>query len=139
MENKKLEELRILRSFREQYGDFPKGVLNASESPDFILSQGPGKKIGLELTRLQRKAASEDPFSFDHIAECLKSKEEKLTLYRRKKLQEYWLILAVHNSSGNPRYNFHNKLRVWKFKSGYNRIFIFNVASGDIFSLNKSG
>jgi hypothetical protein len=138
MEDKKTEELMILKSFRECYIDFPKGMLNASESPDFILSLGPRKKIGLELTRLQRSHSGADPFSFENISECLKSKEEKLVLYRRKKLQEYWLILAVHDHSDNPRYNLHNKFMVWRFDTGYNRIFIFNVTNGDVYKLKKS-
>ncbi len=138
MDTKKTEELFILDLFRDLYEDFPKGILNASESPDFILSLGPRNKIGLELTRLHLQVPGSDPFSFENISACLQQKEEKLDLYRKKNLQEYWLILAVRDPAFRPGYNLNNKLMVWKFPSAYNRIFIFDVMKGRILELKKT-
>ena len=138
MDQKKTEELVILELFRERYSDFPKGILNTSESPDFILSLGPRNKIGLELTRLNEQFPGTDPFSFENISACLKRKEIKLKLYQNKKLQEYWLILTVRDPAYKPRYNLYNKLMVWKFETGYNRIFIFNVMDGNVYRMQKS-
>ena len=55
LNDKKTDELIIIKLFRERYGDFPRGDLSVSESPDFILSMGPKKKFGLELTRLHQQ------------------------------------------------------------------------------------
>ena len=137
MESKKTEELVILELFRDLWKDFPKGVLNVTESPDFILSLAPRKKIGIELTRLHLHLPVQDPFAYENISACLQLKEDKLSLYRKKRLQEYWLILSIRDPTYNPRYNLHNKLNTWKFESGYNRIFVFNVLDGGIFELQK--
>jgi hypothetical protein len=138
MNQKKTEELVILELFRERYTDFPKGILNVSESPDFILSLGPRKKIGLELTRLHEQYPGADPFSFENISACLMQKEGKLNLYRNKRLQEYWLILTVRDPAYVPRYNLFNKLLVWKFETGYDRVFIFNALNGNVYRMQKS-
>jgi hypothetical protein len=137
--DKKNNELVIIELFRDRYNDFPKGDLIASESPDFILSIGPKRKFGLELTRLHQQITGTDPFSHENISACLQQKEEKLRIYRKKKLQEYWLILNVQDPSLKPRYNLHNKMIVWKFCSGYNRVFLFNSISGEVFILDISG
>ena len=137
VEEKKKDELIILELFRERYPDFPKGIINATESPDFILSMGPKNKVGIELTRLHQHLPGSDPFAYENLAACLEVKDEKIQLYRKKKLQEYWLILAVLDPAFRPRFNLHNKLIKWRFNSAYNRIFLFNVLSGEVFTLKK--
>jgi len=136
--DKKINEIVIMELFRDLYPEFPKGILNATESPDFILSLGPRQKIGIELTRLNQHSPIPDSFSFDNISACISSKNEKLALYRRKRLKEYWLILYVRNPAIKPRYNLHNKLIKWDFSSGFDRIFLFVVTEGQIFELNIS-
>ena len=44
-----LEVLLIMKQFRNDYAVFPKGKLQKSESPDFILKQNPKTTIGIEL------------------------------------------------------------------------------------------
>jgi hypothetical protein len=136
-DNKKTEERIIVELFRDAFGDFPKGILNNTESPDFILSLGPRKKIGIELTRLHVHPAGSDPFSFENISACLQQKEEKLSLYRRKKLYEYWLVLASRDPAYKPASNIHNNLLAWKFSSGFTRIFLFCILTGKIYELEK--
>ncbi len=138
LNDKKKHETVILELFRDLYPDFPKGVLKASESPDFILSLGPRHKIGIELTRLNLNQPYSDLFSFENISACLSSKDEKLGLYKRKRLQEYWLILYVWDITIKPRYNLHNKLINWCFGTGFNRVFLFYMAEGHLFELNTS-
>ena len=137
MNDKKKEEIIILELFRDQYENFPKGKLIPGESPDFILSLGPKKKIGLELTRLHQQSPGEDPLSFENISACLQQKEDKLILYRRKNLQEYWLILTILDPAYKTRYNLYNKLIVWGFYTSYDEIFLFNALSGEVFKLNR--
>ncbi len=139
MNLKKKEELAILELFRDRFDGFPKGILKPSESPDFILSLEPRKRIGLELTRLHRQNPGSDLFSYENISACLEQKESKLVLYRKKRLQEYWLILALLDPAAKPRYNMDNKLAVWKFSSSYHRVFMFNVAAGRVLELRKDG
>ena len=135
LNEKKTYEIAVLDSFRVLLPDFPKGVLFPGESPDFILSLTPRTKIGIELTRLNQRVLDSNLFSFENIAACLSSKEEKLDLYKRKKLQEYWLILVVGESLDKPRFNLHNKLTKWVFESGFKRVFLFDVSRNRIYGL----
>ncbi|MCG6187383.1 hypothetical protein [Maribellus maritimus] len=58
-ELKKQLEILLVYYFREQLPTFPKGNLDAAESPDFILSLKKNRqKIGIELTRLNPGNAS---------------------------------------------------------------------------------
>ncbi len=51
-EIKKQLEILLVNYFREQYPDFPKGKVVASESPDFVVKMKNKHKLGIELTRL---------------------------------------------------------------------------------------
>lgn len=55
--DKKQLEILLINYFRETYTDFPKGILRASESPDFILTFKNRQQLGIELTRLNPKNA----------------------------------------------------------------------------------
>jgi hypothetical protein len=137
-DNKKKEEWAIMESFREHLPGFPNGMLSASESPDFILGLGPRNKIGIELTRLHMQVRAKDPFSPENISACIRQKENKLWLYYRKKLREYWLILFVLDPAFIPAYNINNKLGKWVFQSEYKRVFLFLPKTGNILDLNLS-
>ncbi len=50
--DKKQLEILLIHYFRACYEDFPKGQLNPSESPDFIIKMKNRHEIGIELTRL---------------------------------------------------------------------------------------
>lgn len=65
-QNKK-EERIILDYFSASYQDFPAGKITESESPDFIISPAPKKKIGLELTRLTRSNPENKKHNFAKI------------------------------------------------------------------------
>lgn len=51
---KSQEEWLVMRSFRGNYADFPKGKLTKSESPDFVLKINTDKSIGIEVSRLYK-------------------------------------------------------------------------------------
>jgi len=136
LNDKKQTESAILNLFREHYPDFPKGLLKPSESPDFILGISPKQKIGIELTRLHPYFSDAELLSYENINACLEAKNEKLQLYRKKKLNEYWLIISVNELLSWNRINLHNKLIAWNFNTGFNRVFIFNTIAGKVFELN---
>lgn len=50
--DKKQLEILLVHYFRAFYADFPKGRLNPSESPDFIVKMKNKRETGIELTRL---------------------------------------------------------------------------------------
>jgi hypothetical protein len=57
--DKKQLEVLLMNYFRECYPGFPKGKLNPSESPDFILTLKSRNNLGVELTRLNPVNAKE--------------------------------------------------------------------------------
>ena len=136
MNDKKQTESIIINLFRENYPGFPKGSLKSSESPDFILGISPKQKIGIELTSLHPHFSDTELLSYENITACLEAKNEKLQLYQKKKLNEYWLIISVNDLHSWKRINIHNKLIVWVFKTGFNRVFLFNSINGKVIELN---
>jgi len=134
--DKKRGESVIINLFRENFPNFPKGSLNPSESPDFILAISPKQKIGIELTSLHLFIPDRELLSFENIAACLEAKNEKLRLYKKKKLNEYWLIISVNDLHSRNRINIHNKLIIWVFETGFNRVFLFNEINGKVLELN---
>ena len=136
MNDKKHTESIIINLFREHFPDFPKGSLKPSESPDFILGITPRQKIGIELTSLHPSFSDTELLSYENITACLEAKNEKLRLYQRKKLNEYWLIISVNDLHSWNKINIHNKLIIWVFKTGFNRVFLFNIIDGKVLELN---
>jgi hypothetical protein len=134
--DKKQGESVIINLFRENFPSFPKGSLNPSESPDFVLAISPKQKIGIELTSLHLFIPDRELLSFENIAACLEAKNEKLRLYKKKKLNEYWLIISVNDLHSRNRIHIHNKLIIWVFETGFNRVFLFNEINGKVFELN---
>lgn len=136
MNDKKQNESVIINLFREHFSGFPKGSLKPSESPDFILGITPRQKIGIELTGLHPYFSDIELLSYENITACLEAKNEKLRLYQKKKLNEYWLIISVNDIHSWNRINIHNKLIIWVFKTGFNRVFLFNTIDGKVLELN---
>jgi hypothetical protein len=136
VKDKKQKESYIINRFREHCPDFPKGSLKPSESPDFILGIAPRQKIGIELTTLHQYYTGCDLLSYENITACLEVKNEKLLLYRKKKLNEYWLVISVNDHQSWNRINLDNKLIVWDFKTGFNRVFLFNTVKSKVVELN---
>ena len=67
--DKKQLEILIVNYFRVCYEDFPKGQLNPSESPDFILKMKNRHELGIELTRLTPAAIDyHDENNLAHIS-----------------------------------------------------------------------
>jgi hypothetical protein len=137
LNEKKQAEYFIINRFKEHCPDFPKGLLKPSESPDFILDVTPRQKIGIELTILHKYCDDCDLLSYENLVACLDAKNDKLPLYRRKKLNEYWLVISVNDLHSWDRTNLHNKLIVWGFKTGFNRVFLFNTIREKIIELNR--
>lgn len=91
-QDRKKRERSVLDFFRNKYDRFPKGKLAAVESPDFILHVNTKFAIGIELVgiHMMSNPGSSIP---DIIQELIRLKEEKLRLYRKKRLDRYWLLI----------------------------------------------
>ncbi len=147
-----VEEEYIIELFRNEYSDFPKGKLEKTESPDFILKENPKTSIGIELTKLHgptvRKEKTHFPgkipgyqppeFNKENIEYTISAKDEKIPLYQQKKLNQIWLVITADLVESPVSYNLSNKLESWNFFSGFHKIFLFELKSRRVFELNIS-
>ena len=128
-QKKKIRERELLDQFRFVYPNFPKGKIIASESPDFILKPNRKRTIGIELIQL---------FPNENLLESIQAsivkKEEKLRLYQKKVLENYWLIITT-DSLHLFKFNIQNLIDKSEFDSKYDRVFLFEVAKNKIFEL----
>lgn len=145
-----IEELSIMEQFRTAFDEFPKGKLTKSESPDFILKITPKNTIGIELTKLHgstvRKEKTHYPtkingyrppeFNRDNIDFTIQAKNEKLTIYQQKRLNQLWLLITADLDESPVSFNLNNKLDNWSFRSGFQRVFIFELKNGKVYELN---
>jgi len=144
-----LEELSIMQQFREDYAAFPKGKLQKSESPDFILKQNPKTTIGIELTKLHgskvRKEKTHFPrqingyqppeFNRENLEFTINAKNEKITIYRQKKLNQIWLLITADLDESPVSFNLYNKLENWIFYSKFQKIFFYELKTRKVFEL----
>lgn len=144
-----LEELSIMKEFRVDYAAFPKGKLQKSESPDFILKQNPKTTIGIELTKLHgskvRKEKTHYPrringyqppeLNRENIEFTINAKNEKITIYQQKKLNQIWLLITADLDESPVSYNLYNKLENWIFYSKFQKIFFYELKTRKVFEL----
>lgn len=137
---KKKAEQELIRQFKSIYSDFPKGKIVSSESPDFILKITRKKAIGIELIQLfspKGKTAKEE-FTRENFIKNLKhalaKKEEKLRLYQKNILGNYWLLISTE-SLRSASFNIHNLIEKIDFESSFDKVFLFDSTSEKIYYL----
>jgi hypothetical protein len=137
-EIKSLQERVILDIFRSNFQAFPKGRLIKTESPDFVLKTSPKRSIGIELTALPAPvyaiSGETIPVFIADLQLTIMKKEEKLKNYKKKKVDEYWLVINagfidVHSI------NFNNHIDKLTVCSGFKRIFLFETSKGFVWEL----
>jgi len=145
-----LEEMHIMEQFRNRYAEFPKGKLIKSESPDFIISNTAKISIGIELTKLHgpsvfklkthypRQISGYQPpeLNRENIEYTINAKNEKLPIYRKKKLSQIWLLITADLDESPVSYNLSNKLENWNFCSEFQKVFLFELKTRKVFELN---
>lgn len=145
-----LEELSIIEQFKRNYPEFPKGKLEKSESPDFIVKTTAKYAIGIELTKLHgpivnkykthfpRKISGYTPADFnpENLAFTIEAKNRKLPYYREKRLNQLWLLITADLDESPVNYNLGNKLRNWNFSSEFHRIFLLELKESKVFELS---
>lgn len=145
-----IEEFSIMDQFRTEFEDFPKGKLVKSESPDFILKVNTKTSIGIELTKLHGSAVRKEKthfprkingyqppeFNRENIEFTIQAKNEKLPVYRQKRLNQIWLLITADLDESPVSFNLKNKLDKWSFSSGFQRVFMLELKNGKVYELN---
>lgn len=145
-----LEELSIMEQFRNVYAGFPKGKLQKTESPDFILKVNPKTIIGIELTKLHGPTVTKEKthfpskingyqppeFNRENIDFTIHAKNEKIAIYQQKKLYQIWLLITADLVESPVSFNLGNKLDNWVFYTKFQKIFLFELKNRKVFELN---
>ncbi len=145
-----LEEMLIMEYFRNEYEEFPKGKLQKSESPDFILRVSPRNAIGIELTKLHGQTVNKHKthypckivgyrapeFNRENLEFTIDAKNGKLAHYRKKRLNQLWLLITADLEESPVNYNLGNKLENWSFYSGFQKVLLFELKTRKVFELN---
>ncbi|WP_372773680.1 hypothetical protein [Mangrovibacterium sp.] len=141
--DKKNEHI-ILQQFARLWDNFPKGRIVPAESPDFILKINHKKAIGIELTELKGQdfinhtGRLVNPlYLIDHLKETIDAKQEKLILYRRKRLFQIWLLIHLAELRGTVSFNLKNKLDNLKLYSGFDRIFLLETRNDRVVEITN--
>lgn len=127
LDEKKQIEVILLEYFRQTFGEFPKGKILPSESPDFILKQSARSNIGIELTRLWHTGHTINQHSGSNLFEIkfIEKVKEHVELYfsapifvkiqfAQKQFHDNSFLLSgsirtaveIRNSVRNKKYNF---------------------------------
>ncbi len=85
------DELNNIELFRYLYDDFPSGKLIRTESPDFIVKDGPGNSLGIEITHVMDRYHAEK-VSSDSPGNLTK----KLLLLHCRDIFEYYSDLKIN-------------------------------------------
>jgi hypothetical protein len=72
------------------------------------------------------------------IEQSIAHKEEKLSLYRKRRMDNYWLLIVAECLSCAIPFNVNNLLERWQFKSSFHKIFLMDLFKQKIFELRSS-
>jgi hypothetical protein len=103
--DKKPDEAAAIALLKRLMPAFPRGRLIASESPDYILIVSRKESIGIEITRIdpstecapdqEMKPGAKQWLNLNTILSTIDRKEEKRSIYQRKKLSQLWLVIIT--------------------------------------------
>ena len=125
---KKEKERLVVEQFRDTYTEFPKGKLVLSESPDFVIRTSPRYSIGIELVSLPY---SDTRRIQDDIRHVLEIKQKKLSLYRKKRLDIYWLLIYT-DSPGQISSPELNKIQDTRYQSEFHKVYLLLIPENKI-------
>ena len=135
-EIRKQREHTVVSYFLEKYGDAPSGKLVPGESPDFILRTSRKYAIGIELTAIFTRAK---PMSLEvlerELREAIAKKGEKLALYRKQRLNRYWLLVTADGLNGLDPGKVEAHVSRLELANGFHDLFLFDLFDGRIYRL----
>lgn len=143
MEWKEQQEWLVMRYFRQNYPDLPKGKLEKSESPDFRLWTTLRSFIGIEITQAHQTGQlnAQGILHYEtvlmQIHESVKTKESKLRLYRSGKPLEVWLIIYADYSESGAFEKVKKEFLGNVLETSFDKVFLFDLDSQQTFQFNS--
>ncbi len=72
------------------------------------------------------------------LGKTIQLKEEKLKFYHSKKYDRYWLLITTLQLNPGKNFNINNKISKWEFRSGFEKVFLFELVENRFYKLNLS-
>jgi len=144
MDWKSEQEWLVMRYFRENCPELPKGRLVKGESPDFQLWISPKRFIGIELTQVHQAGnANAQGFlnlemAIIQIKESLRAKELKTRLYRSSRPHELWLIIFADYSEGGALEKVKTEFLDNVLETSFDRVFLFDLDTREAIQFTDS-
>lgn len=131
----KNQEIIVIKSFKDHYPDFPAGEIIKHESPDFIIQDGPKKKIGIELVQLlpppehhySMAGIMKPKYAYEQLMMTILLKNKKRKLYNNPHFNKIWLLIHFDYLDGGDNFNLKNRIEKWSFTNSFDRVFIYNL------------
>lgn len=71
----------------------------------------------------------------DDIRHAIHKKDEKLRLYKKHRLNYYWLLVTTDRLRGVKNFNLSNKISNQHFESQFQHVFLFDLIKSEIYKL----
>ena len=71
----------------------------------------------------------------DDIRQAIKKKDEKLSIYHKKQLNLYWLLIISDRLRGVKEFNLPQQIGRHEFHSRFQRVFLFDMMKPDIYQI----
>ncbi|WP_320110585.1 hypothetical protein [Draconibacterium orientale] len=71
----------------------------------------------------------------DDIHLAIAKKDEKLRIYQKQKLQQYWLLITTDCLRADKNINLLNKISLEEFESRFQQVFVLDLMRAQVFSL----
>ena len=73
--------------------------------------------------------------SKEYLIQKIESKEDKLPLYRKKRINNFWLILVTDSFERSTSFNINNQIEAWNIKSNFDKVFLFEVMGSNVYTI----
>jgi hypothetical protein len=129
------------------YNEAPKGKIQQTESPDFIIHLNRKTAVGIEITRLVNEDifGLNDPesetvfkgneFNMNYLQDLIAKKDEKYSLYQSKKFKALWLLIVLDEKSFGEKFHFPMSILNLNFESRFDKLFLLHPLKNRLFEL----
>jgi hypothetical protein len=71
------------------------------------------------------------------IQNSIEHKERKIRLYKKRRMDKYWLLIVAECLNCASPFNINNLLERWEFRTSFHELFLFEMFEQKVYFLNK--
>ncbi len=144
---KRQQERKYFDQWHSLYIEAPKGKIQQTESPDFIIHLNRKSAVGIEITRLVDEDVFwiNDPesevfvksngFNMNNLQRLIAKKDEKHSLYQSKKFRTLWLLIVLDDQSFGEKFHLPKSILNLDFETRFDKLFLLHAAKNKLYEL----